>query len=196
MKSIKFFVITLVFIASQMAIFAQETPAGKKFAEDFWKNLEAGSYYVAQTKLDALKRREPNFDVSKMEQALADAKAKKEGKRVAGREALQAKVKASNTLSDLFSSRSIQADSGDTLESITAEIEKYSKMTDEVLTVNRADISADLEKISSGIKRSFAEADERNAELVKSSQQATEPKHAETAYYELLLRQSYTELRK
>lgn len=191
MKYLKPLVITIVLFACQTAIFAQETPFGKKLAEDFWKALDEKRFVAAQTKLDSLKRREPNFDASKMEKALTDAKSKKDGERTASRDALQAKVKASNTLDSLFGRRSIQADSGDTLESVTAEIEKYSKMTDEVLTVNQSDIQGDLDQLSDGIKRSFAGADEKNAGLVKQAQQATKPEYAETAYYELLLRQSY-----
>lgn len=75
----KFFKITaaaLFVCALGLTTFAQETPAGKKFAENFWKAIAEERTYGAKSALEALKRREPNFDASKMEKALVDLEAK------------------------------------------------------------------------------------------------------------------------
>lgn len=191
MKIINFIVITGVLILIHLSIFAQETPTGKKFAEDFWKFLEEGRIVAAEGRLQSLKRREPNFDASKMEKALADSKGKNETRRADSRNALMAKINASNNLDSLFRSRSIQADSSDTLESITTEIEKYSKMADEVVASNQAEIAKELEVALTNVKRDFTRDSEINAKLIKSVHESLEAKHAETSYYELLLRQSY-----
>lgn len=193
MKLIKLILIPLLIFASQFAILAQETPTGKKFAEDFWKFLNEGRLVAAEGRLDSIKRREPNFDASKMEKALADAKAKNEGRRADSRNALMAKVNAGNALDELFRSRVVQADSSDTLESIKSEIEKYSKKADEVLAVNRADIQSDLESSLQSLLKDLTRDTETNTKLLKSVNESIEAKHAEASYYELLLRQSYWE---
>lgn len=191
MKLVKFILIPLLIFASQIAVFAQETPTGKKFAEDFWKFINEDRLVAAEGRLESIKRREPKFDASKMEKALADAKAKNEGFRVASREALATKVNASNNLNSLFRSRNIQTDSSDTLATTNAEIEKYSKMADEVVAADRNSLASDLESILAGLKGESKGDPQITAKLVKRSNESTTSNGAETAYYELLLRQSY-----
>lgn len=183
--------LVLVTLALQMSVVAQETAFGKKLAEDFWKALEEKRYVAAESKLNSLKRREPNFDASKMEKALADAKNAKEAARTEARANLMSSINASSNLNELFTARVIQADSSDTAESIAAEIEKYSKMADEVVATDRASIAKDLEKTLESLNRDLTGDADKNAALVKSVNTALEPKNAEASYYELLLRQSY-----
>lgn len=76
MKLFKMTAAALFVCAIGLTTFAQETPAGKKFAENFWKAIAEERTYGAKSALEALKRREPNFDASKMEKALADLEAK------------------------------------------------------------------------------------------------------------------------
>lgn len=191
MNKFKFIAITLLLFAAQLTALAQETPFGKKLAEDFWAALEKKSYVAAKSKLDSLKRREPNFDASKMEKALSDATTQRDDALAASRSALRAKVSGGTSLKELFFTRVIQADSFDTRESITAEIEKYADKTDEVLAVDRASLASDLENALESLKKDLSTDAEKNAKLVKQVGTALEPKHAEAAYYELLLRQSY-----
>lgn len=191
MKLIKLILIPLLIFAFQIVIFAQETPTGKKFAEDFWKFLNEGRLVAAEGRLDSIKRREPNFDASKMEKALADAKEKKAGDKAAAKDSLMAKVNAGNNLNELFQSRVIQADSSSTSAGIKAEIEKYAKMADEVAKTDRASIERDLQRSLESLKRDLTSDNEKNAELIKRTNQTTDAKGAETFYYELLLRQSY-----
>lgn len=191
MKNLKQIVVILFVLAAHVVSFAQETEAGKKLAADFWKALEEKRLVAAESKLNGLKRREPNFDASKMEKALVDAKTQKDEARSSARASLMATVSASRNLDDLFRSRVVQADSGDTLDSITTEIAKYAKMADEVAKTDRASISRDLEKTAEYLHRELASAGASDAKLVKCANDATEPKQAETCYYELLLHQSY-----
>lgn len=191
MKLIKFILIPLLIFAAQTAIFGQETPIGKKLAEDFWKFLEQERFVGASDKLDSLKRREPNFDASKMEKALADAKAKKVNASAEAKTALRAKVNAGNNLDSLFKSRNIQTDSSDTLESVKAEIERYSQLTDQVLATDRSAIQKDLDRILTGLKKTASLNDGEISKLVSRANESTDPKGAELNYYELLLRQSY-----
>ena len=76
MKLFNPLIILLCLFAFAISSFAQETAAGKKFAEDFWKFLNEDRITAAEGRLASIKRREPNFDASKMEKAIADAKAK------------------------------------------------------------------------------------------------------------------------
>jgi hypothetical protein len=191
MKLIKFILIPLLIFAAQTIIFGQETPIGKKFVEDFWKFLNEGKLVAAEGRLDSIKRREPNFDAAILEKALADAKAKKAGAKESADRALRGKISAGNNLTELFRSRVIQADSYNTLEGIKAEIEKYSQKADEVLTINRADIERDLQSSLDSLKKDLTTDAETNAKLVKRTNETTDPKGAESFYYELLLRQSY-----
>lgn len=191
MNLIKIFTITLAVIAFQSLIFAQETPFGKKLAEDFWKALEEKKYVAAENKLGSLKRREPNFDASKMEKALADAKTQRDTARADAATALRSRVKNGTNLKDLFVTRNVQADSFDTLDKIKTEIANYAKKTEEVLAEDRSAIAGDLEDALESIKRDLSSDAEKNAKLIKSTNEALQPKHAEASYYELLLRQAY-----
>lgn len=191
MKLIKVVAVAILACALQTSINAQETPAGKKLAEDFWKFMNEGRIVAAEGRLASLKRREPKFDASKMEQALADTKAKNDGIRAESRNSLMTKVHASNNLNLLFRSRNIQADSSDTSESINAEIDKYSKMADEVVAAGRDSLASELESILPGLKGESKSDSQVTEKLIKRSNDSTTSTGAETAYYELLLRQSY-----
>ncbi len=191
MKLLKIITIAIFAITLQTSVIAQETPAGKKFAEDFWKFLNEDRITAAEGRLASIKRREPNFDASKMEKAIADAKAKNEGFRVASRDALMTNANAGNNLNSLFRSRNINADSSDTLETINSKIDKHSKMADEVVAADRDSLASDLESILGGLKSESKGDPQITAKLIKRSNETTTSKGAESAYYELLLRQSY-----
>lgn len=191
MKLLKVVAIAILACALQTSINAQETPTGKKLAEDFWKFMDEGRIVAAEGRLASLKRREPKFDVSKMEKALVDTKAKNDGIRAESRNSLMTKVHASNSLNSLFRSRNIQADSSDTLESINSEIDKYSKMADEVIAAGRDSLATELERILPGLKGETKSDAQVTEKLIKRSNDSTTSTGAETAYYELLLRQSY-----
>lgn len=184
-------IIALVTIAAAFTAFAQETPFGKKLAEDFWKAIEEKRLVAAEGKLNSLKRREPNFDASKMEKALADARNEKDQTRTESRAKLLSSINASSALNDLFSARVIQADSSDTAESIREEIEKYSKMADDVVAADKSQIANDLDRTLMSLKAQLDSDPAMNVKLVKAVNDAIEAKSAEAAYYELLLRQSY-----
>jgi hypothetical protein len=191
MKTARIAIIALITCLAALTAVAQETPSGKKLAEDFWKALEEKRFVAAESKLNSLKRREPNFDASKMDKALADAKNQKDQTRAENRAKLLSNINASSALNDLFSARVIQADSSDTADSIKEEIEKYSKMADEVIAADRNELARDLERTLESLARDLGNDAPTNAKLVKSVNEATESKNAESAYYELLLRQSY-----
>lgn len=191
MRTTRLFLIGLLVFASQIAMFGQETPQGKKAAEDFWKFLNEGRLVAAEGRLESLKRREPNFDASKMQKAIDDAKAAKDTKIKDQRDALMSRVNAGNELDELFFRRNIQADSSDTQASVDAEIDTYSKKADAVLAVDRASIQSELERALGTLRNDLQRDAETNAKLVNGINESTDAKLAEAAYYELLLRRSY-----
>ena len=67
MKLINLAIVLLCLFSVQLTTFAQETPAGKKFADAFWKAIADERSYAAKSALDAIKSREPNFDASKVD---------------------------------------------------------------------------------------------------------------------------------
>ena len=67
MKLLNLAIVLLCLFSVQLTIFTQETPAGKKFANAFWKAIADEKSFAAKSTLDAVKSREPNFDASKMD---------------------------------------------------------------------------------------------------------------------------------
>lgn len=190
MKLIKFILIPLLIFASQIAIFAQETPIGKKFAETFWKAISEGRENAAKSALDSVKRREPNFDASKMEQALVDLKGKITSKREAGRDSTRANIDARNILEKLFESN-IQTDSFVEYETIKASIEESKKLTDQILAMDSAAIQKHLDSALQTIESHISRNPYDYADTVRKINEAQDARNAEAMYYELLLNQEY-----
>lgn len=176
--------------SAHILIFGQETPAGKQFAETFWKAISEGREFGAKTALDSIKRREPNFDASKMEQALADLQSKKINAAESSKNELKSRVEADKILTKLFQ-RNLQTDSGDTEESTKKKIDENNQLTEKVITFNRSVIQKELDSSLKYIKKVLLSADTNKNKLITQINESYETKYSEHKYYELLLRQSY-----
>lgn len=190
MKINNFFVIIGVLIFAQLSIFAQETPAGKKFAETFWKAIEDGREFGAKSALESVKRREPNFDASKMEKALADMISKRANEKEGAKNELRSKIEADKILTKLFQ-RNLQTDSGDTEDSTQKAIAEYNQLTEKVLIMDRSSIQKELDLALRYIKKVLEAADRNRTKLTTRLNESLDAKTSEHLYYELLLRQSY-----
>ncbi|MBX7169879.1 MAG: hypothetical protein K1X72_02905 [Pyrinomonadaceae bacterium] len=190
MKNINFFVIIGVLIFSQIAILGQETPAGKKFAENFWKAISEGREYGAKSALDSLKRREPNFDASKMEKALADLQTNKENAKETSKNNTRAKIDADKILTDLFE-RNLQTDSFTKPETVKNSIANYNQMTEKILAMDRSLIQDQLDSSLRYVKKTLEVFDRDKDKLISRLNESLDAKNSENSYLELLLRQSY-----
>lgn len=190
MKYIKYLALTLIVFAVQLSIFAQETPAGKKFAESFWKAIEGGKEYAAKSALDSLKRREPNFDTSKMEKALADMQSKRADEKETSKNNTQAKLDADTILHKLFE-RNLQADSFVKAENVKNSIAEYNQMTEKILSMDRSLIQNELDSILRYVKKTLEVFDRDKNKLMARLNESLDAKASENSYLELLLRQSY-----
>lgn len=190
MKLIKFILIPLLIFTAQMSIFGQETPAGKKFAESFWKAIADGKEYAAKSALDSVKRREPNFDASKMEKALADMQNKKEKDHTDSQNATRTRIDADKILTDLFE-RNLQTDSSDKEESVKNSIAEYNQKTEKILAIDKSLIQKELDSSLRYVKKTLEADDRERNKLVSRLNEALNAENSETVYLELLLRQSY-----
>ncbi len=190
MKLFKIIGITAIAIALQLSVFAQETPAGKKFAETFWKAISEGREVAAKSALDSVKRREPNFDASKMETALSELKGKTVSKREAGRDATRANVDARKMLETLFDSN-IQTDSFAEYDKIKATIDESKKLTDQILAMDPAVIQKHLDSALETVESHISRNPYDYADTVRKINEAQDARDAEAMYYELLLNQEY-----
>ncbi|HRH43954.1 MAG TPA: hypothetical protein PKY82_20145 [Pyrinomonadaceae bacterium] len=190
MKTNKFFVIIGVLIFAQLSIFAQETSAGKKFAETFWKAISEEREYGAKSALESLKRREPNFDATKMEKALEEMMSKRANEKESSRNELRSKIEADKILTKLFQ-RNLQTDSGDTEGSTQKSIAEYNQLTEKILTIERSSIQRELDLALRYVKKVLEAADSNRNKLIKQLNESLDAKSSEHYYFELLLRQSY-----
>lgn len=177
-------------MAFAVSNFAQETPAGKKFAETFWKAISEGREFGAKNALDSIKRREPNFDTSQMEKALADLQAKKTNASETSKNELRSKIEADKILTKLFQ-RNLQTDSGDTAESTKKSIDEYSQLTEKILPLDRNLIQKELDSALRYVKKVLEATDRNKSKLITEINESLDTKYSEHKYYELLLRQSY-----
>lgn len=190
MKGLKIITIGILAIAFQMSITAQETPTGKKFAETFWKAISEGRENAAKSALDSVKRREPNFDASKMESALAELKGNITSKREAGRDATRANIDARNILEKLFESN-IQTDSFAEYETIKSSIDESKKLTAQILAMDPASIQKHLDSALHSIEFRFTRNPDNHADTFRQINEAQDSRNAEAMYFELLLNQEY-----
>lgn len=189
MNLFKTLVITAMIAIVQTIAFAQETPAGRNAAATFWKAIEGDRPVQAKSSLDSLKQREPNFDTSKMEKALAELTEKRDSARAAGRNETRAKLAAAQILEKLFGftlrSSSLN-DAGD----IDAAIAENSRLTDQILAVDRATIQRDLDTTLARLKGALPSNERKVADLVKGIDESTDAEHSRRLYNQLVLRQS------
>ena len=170
--------------------FAQDTPAGKKFAESFWKAVTDGKAYAAKSSLEAVKRREPNFDASKMEKALADMNSNREAEKVSAKNDFNSKNEAGKILGQLFE-RNLQADSFTKEAAVTNSIAENNKLSEKIFSLNRALIQSELDSTLRRVKSALSVNDRENTKLLTRINESLDGKTSEFMYYELLLRQSY-----
>jgi hypothetical protein len=187
---LKLFILSLCLFAFVPADFAQETPAGKKFAESFWKAIADGREYGAKSALDSLKRREPNFDASNMEKALADMRSKNQNEKETAKNQTKSKFEADKILDKLFQ-RNLQADSSDTAESTKNLIAEYNQLTEKILSTDRSLIQKDLDSSLRYVKKILEAGDRNKSRLMTQLNESLDAKGSETVYFELMLRQSY-----
>lgn len=190
MKLIKLTILSLCLFAFVLSGIAQETPAGKKFAETFWKAISENRDYGAKSALDSLKRREPNFDTTKMEKALADMQAKGAKEKETANTELKSKIEADKILTKLFQ-RNLQTDSGDTADSTQKEIAENNQLTKKVLTIERSSIQRELDSALRYVKKVLEAGDRNKTKLITRINESMDAKSSEHMYFELLLRQSY-----
>ncbi len=189
MKILKIMAIAIFAFALQTSIIAQETPAGKKFAENFWKAIAEEKENAAKNALDAVKRREPNFDASKMEKALAEMTSKKSGEISKAKDNLTSKIEAGKTIGQIFDSAFRITAS--TKESEVKEfIEDKNKMTQSILAMDRTLIQGDLDSAARRLNSSTSIQSRRVTELAKRINESIEQDNVELIYYDLLLHQS------
>lgn len=189
MKLLKFIAIAIFAITLQTSIIAQETPAGKKFAENFWKAIADGRENAAKNALDAVKRREPNFDASKMEKAFSDMKSKGESEKATAKSNSNAKLEAGKTIGQIFDA-TFRLTSSTKETEVKAFIEENSKMTEEILAIDRKLIQGDLDSAARRLSSSTSIQTRRVTELVKRINESIEQENVELIYYDLLLHQS------
>lgn len=189
MKLIKFILIPLLIFAFQLAIFGQETPTGKKFADSFWKAIEAEKEYAAKSALESVKKREPNFDASKMEKAFADMIVKKKGEIANAKNELTSKIAAGKTIGQIFDATFRITPT--TKESEVKEfIEDNNKMTQSILSMDRTLIQGDLDSVARRLNSSTSIQSRRVTELVKRINESIEQNGLELIFYDLLLHQA------
>jgi hypothetical protein len=192
MNLFKTLVIAATIAIVQTTVFAQETPAGRNAAATFWKAIEGNRPVQAKSSLDSLKQREPNFDVSKMEKALAELTGKREAERTASRNETRAKLAAAQILEKLFGFTlrgSSLNDAGD----IDAAIAENSALTGQVLAMDRASIKRDLDTTLARLKGAIPSNDRKVADLSKGIDESTDAEHSRRLYNQLVLRRSLWE---
>jgi hypothetical protein len=192
MSLFKIAMVAIVAVTLQLSVFAQETPAGKKTAETFWKAIEENRPAQAKTSLDSLKRREPNFDASKMDQALADLLAKRESASTSARSDTRTKNEAGQMLNSIFAftPRSGSFEKSDVVKAAIAE---NSKMREQVLALDRALIQRDLDSARRTVKSALLSHTQKIADLLKRINESVEADKTERTYNELLFRQAFWE---
>ena len=189
MKLLKFIAIAIFAITLQTSVIAQETPAGKKFAENFWKAIADGRENAAKNALDAVKRREPNFDASKMEKAFSDMKSKAADETATAKGNQNAKLEAGKTISQIFDA-TFRLTSSTKEAEVKAFIEETGKMTEGILAMDRTLIQGDLDSAARRLSSSTSIQNRRVTELVKRINESIEQDNVEMIYYDLLLHQS------
>jgi hypothetical protein len=189
MKLLKLFILSLCLFAFALSGVAQETPAGKKFAENFWKAIADGKENAAKNALDAVKRREPNFDATKMEKAFAEMTSKKEAEVTTAKDNLTSKIEAGKTIGKLFGGDFRITPSTKETE-IKSFIEERSKMVDGILSMDRKLVQDDLDSAARRLNSSVSVDTRRVTELVTRINESVEQNGLELIFYDLLLHQS------
>jgi hypothetical protein len=192
MSPYKIAMVAVVAITIQLSVFAQETPAGKKTAETFWKAIAENRPVQAKTSLESIKRREPNFDASKMEKALADLLAQRDSASTSARNDSRARNEAGQLLNSIFA-RTPKSGNFEKSEVVKAAIAENSKIREQILAMDRALIQRDLDSAQQNVKSALLADAQKNADLLKRINESIEAGKSESLYNELLFRQAFWE---
>lgn len=190
MKLLKPITTAVLLIALQMSTSAQETPSGKKFAESFWKAIAEEKQNAAQNALESIKRREPGFDASKMEKALAEMTSKKQNALDTAKNESNMKIAVGKSIGQLFGG-SFRITGKTQNGEVLSFIEERKRMVQEILSVDRKLIQSDLDSAANRLRSSTSVDSRRVVELVKRIDESVEAASVELVFFDLLLKQSF-----